>query len=94
MAPGEFSSGNSWLTDESIHEQAKDMWRQMHKEQRNSYGEDYFETAVRSLERFTTPQVSMNQWQELYGLTCFGQVNSKNVLFITNMNIINYFFIL
>lgn len=56
VAPGEFSSGNTWLTDDSIRDQARDMWKQLHKEQRNSYGEDYFESAVRSLEKFSKPQ--------------------------------------
>lgn len=29
------------------------MWKQLSEEQRHSYGEDYFEAALRSLEKFT-----------------------------------------
>lgn len=57
VAPGEYTTGNSWLSDEKIREQARDMWAQLCQEQRNAYGEDYFETAVRSLEKYTKSQV-------------------------------------
>lgn len=57
VAPGEYTTGNSWLTDQKIREQARDMWAQLCQEQRNEYGEDYFETAVRSLEKYTKSQV-------------------------------------
>ncbi|KAJ3630113.1 hypothetical protein Zmor_027057, partial [Zophobas morio] len=50
VAPGEFTAGNSWLSDQVILEQARDMWAQLCQEQRIEYGKDYFETAVRSLE--------------------------------------------
>lgn len=29
------------------------MWKQLSEEQRHSYGEDYFEAALRSLEKYT-----------------------------------------
>lgn len=57
VAAGEYTSGNSWLSDETIVEQAKEMWAQLCSEQRTSYGKDYFETAIRSLEKYTKPQV-------------------------------------
>ncbi|KAF7287974.1 D-beta-hydroxybutyrate dehydrogenase, mitochondrial [Rhynchophorus ferrugineus] len=53
VAPGEITSGNTWISDEIIIGQAKDMWRQMCQEQRLEYGEKYFETAVRSLEKYS-----------------------------------------
>ncbi|XP_017768973.1 PREDICTED: D-beta-hydroxybutyrate dehydrogenase, mitochondrial [Nicrophorus vespilloides] len=56
VAPGEFTSGSTWLTDEDMREQAIEMWSQLSQEQRSTYGEDYFETAVRSLEKFTKAQ--------------------------------------
>ncbi|KAJ8984264.1 hypothetical protein NQ317_007497, partial [Molorchus minor] len=58
VAPGEFTAGSSWLSDETIVEQAKEMWRQLCQEQRTEYGEDYFERAIRSLEKYTKSQVS------------------------------------
>lgn len=33
--------------------QAKIMWAQLSEEQKQSYGEDYFENALRSLEKYT-----------------------------------------
>ncbi|CAH0553737.1 unnamed protein product [Brassicogethes aeneus] len=56
VAAGEYTSGSSWLTDETIFEQAKEMWDSLGSEQRTSYGKDYFETALRSLEKYTKPQ--------------------------------------
>lgn len=53
VAPGEYSSGSSWLTEEGIREQAREMWENLMEEQRLEYGEDYFEAAVRSLEKYT-----------------------------------------
>ncbi|XP_018322269.1 D-beta-hydroxybutyrate dehydrogenase, mitochondrial [Agrilus planipennis] len=53
VAPGEYTAGSSWLSDDDIRDQAQEMWLQLCHEQRKSYGEDYFETAVRSLEKFT-----------------------------------------
>lgn len=58
VAPGEFTAGNSWLSDQVILEQARDMWAQLCQEQKIEYGKDYFETAVRSLEaKYTKCQV-------------------------------------
>lgn len=57
VAPGEFTSGSSWLSDEDLWEQARDMWGQMSQEQKQIYGEDYFERAVRSLEKYTKSPV-------------------------------------
>ncbi|CAH1173673.1 unnamed protein product [Phaedon cochleariae] len=56
VAPGELTSGSSWLSDETILAQAKDMWKQLCQEQRTEYGEDYFEKALRSLEKYTQSQ--------------------------------------
>lgn len=56
VAPGEFTTGSSWLSDDTILQQAKDMWKQLCQEQRTEYGEDYFEKAVRSLEKYTKTQ--------------------------------------
>jgi len=53
VAAGEFSAGAAWLSDEAMIEQAKGMWKQLSEEQRHSYGEDYFEAALRSLEKYT-----------------------------------------
>ncbi|XP_050309202.1 D-beta-hydroxybutyrate dehydrogenase, mitochondrial [Anthonomus grandis grandis] len=53
VAPGEMTSGNTWVSDELIFSQAKEMWKQMCTEQRLEYGEKYFETAVRSLEKYS-----------------------------------------
>lgn len=58
VAPGEFTAGNSWISDDVILKQAKNMWAQLCQEQRFEYGKDYFETAVRSLEtKYTKCQV-------------------------------------
>nr|CAI5859872.1 unnamed protein product [Callosobruchus analis] len=56
VAPGEFTSGSSWLSDDVILQQAKEMWKQLCQEQRTEYGEDYFEKAIRSLEKYTKNQ--------------------------------------
>lgn len=53
IATGEFSAGNAWLDDSSLLDQAKFMWSSLSDEQRRSYGEDHFETAIRSLEKYT-----------------------------------------
>lgn len=57
VAPGEYTSGTSWLTDDHIRNQAREMWEQLCEEQRKAYGEEYFETAVRSLEKYTKAKV-------------------------------------
>jgi len=56
VAPGEYSSGSSWLSDESMRDQAREMWEQLMEEQRKEYGDEYFEAAIRSLEKFTKTQ--------------------------------------
>ncbi|XP_056647611.1 D-beta-hydroxybutyrate dehydrogenase, mitochondrial [Diorhabda carinulata] len=56
VAPGELTSGSSWLSDQHIIDQAKDMWKQLGQEQKSEYGEHYFETALRSLEKHTKAQ--------------------------------------
>ncbi|KAH1027356.1 hypothetical protein HUJ05_000884 [Dendroctonus ponderosae] len=53
VAPGELTSGNTWVSDQIILSQAKDMWKQLCQEQRLEYGEKYFETAIRSLEKYS-----------------------------------------
>lgn len=58
VAPGEYTTGNSWLDDDAIRNQARDMWAQLCQEQRDEYGEEYFEAALRSLEKYTKSQVS------------------------------------
>lgn len=53
ICASEFSSGNAWLDDSKMMDQAKAMWEQLSEEQKSAYGEDYFETAIRSLENYT-----------------------------------------
>ncbi|XP_066140912.1 D-beta-hydroxybutyrate dehydrogenase, mitochondrial [Euwallacea fornicatus] len=53
VAPGELTSGNTWVSDQIILNQAKDMWKQLCQEQKLEYGEKYFETAIRSLEKYS-----------------------------------------
>lgn len=57
VAPGEYSSGSSWMSDEGIKDQAREMWEQLMEEQRKDYGEEYFEAAMRSLEKYTKDKV-------------------------------------
>lgn len=59
MAPGELTSGNTWVSDQLILSQAKDMWKQLCQEQKLEYGEKYFETAIRSLEKYSKSPVSL-----------------------------------
>lgn len=59
VAPGEFTSCSSWVTDELLLDEAREMWARLCKEQKREYGERYFETAVRSLEKYTKAQVSV-----------------------------------
>lgn len=66
VAPGEHTAGNSWLSDDAIVEQARDMWSQLCQEQKNEYGDDYFETAIRSLEKYTRTGVSFTQLIGIY----------------------------
>ncbi|XP_062561930.1 D-beta-hydroxybutyrate dehydrogenase, mitochondrial [Armigeres subalbatus] len=53
VCASEFSSGDAWLDDSKMMDQAKAMWEQLSDEQKSVYGEDYFETAIRSLEKYT-----------------------------------------
>lgn len=87
VAPSEYSTGNAWLSDEQIREQAKDMWRQLHKEQRHAYGEDYFESAIRSLEKYSKPHVII--------FVCFllirVQSNQNNIKYLQTTIIKKYY---
>lgn len=60
VAPGEHSAVSSWLNDNNLLEQARDMWQRLAQEQRQDYGEEYFEAAIRSLEKYTKPQVNQD----------------------------------
>lgn len=53
VAPGEYTTGNAWLSEETLLTQAKEMWNLLSEEQKGAYGEDYFETTIRSLEKYT-----------------------------------------
>ncbi|XP_077283595.1 D-beta-hydroxybutyrate dehydrogenase, mitochondrial [Arctopsyche grandis] len=53
VAPGEHTSGTAWLSDATLVEQARDMWRMLSDEQKGVYDEDYFEKSLRSLEKYT-----------------------------------------
>lgn len=74
VAPGEYSSGSYWLTEEGIREQAREMWEQLMEEQRLEYGEEHFEAAVRSLEKYTKSKVS---W---FGKSFFFLTSSKHYI--------------
>ncbi|XP_041783079.1 D-beta-hydroxybutyrate dehydrogenase, mitochondrial [Anopheles merus] len=52
VCASELTAGDAWLNDEDMREQAKTMWSLLSDEQKNTYGEDYFEQAIRSLEPF------------------------------------------
>lgn len=53
VEPGDYTTGNTWLTDQELLSQARHMWKSMSDEVRAEYGEDYFEKTVRSLETYT-----------------------------------------
>ncbi|KAL5288214.1 BDH1 family protein [Megaselia abdita] len=53
VAAGEFSPGNAWLTEDNLRQQAKEMWNQLNDEQKKSYGEDYYEAAMTSCEKYS-----------------------------------------
>ncbi|XP_055534981.1 D-beta-hydroxybutyrate dehydrogenase, mitochondrial [Wyeomyia smithii] len=53
ICASEFASGNAWLDDKTMLDQAKAMWELLSDEQKSEYGEDYFEQAIRSLEKYT-----------------------------------------
>ncbi|XP_035786157.1 D-beta-hydroxybutyrate dehydrogenase, mitochondrial-like [Anopheles albimanus] len=52
ICASEFAAGNAWLDDKEMREQAREMWALLSEEQKEAYGEDYFEQAIRSLEPF------------------------------------------
>ncbi|GLV31812.1 uncharacterized protein CBL_07572 [Carabus blaptoides fortunei] len=56
VAPGEYTTGTAWIRENDMLEQSKEMWHQLCQEQRQEYGEEYFETAIRSLEKYTKSQ--------------------------------------
>lgn len=58
VAAGEYTTGSAWLSEEKLLEQARDMWKRLSDEQKGAYGEDYFENALRSLEKYTKSAVS------------------------------------
>uniref|UniRef100_A0A7G3AFF8 Putative d-beta-hydroxybutyrate dehydrogenase n=1 Tax=Lutzomyia longipalpis TaxID=7200 RepID=A0A7G3AFF8_LUTLO len=53
VAAGEYVTGTSWLNDKLLMEQASQMWARLSDEQRKVYGKEYFENAIRSLEKYT-----------------------------------------
>ncbi|XP_023164926.1 D-beta-hydroxybutyrate dehydrogenase, mitochondrial [Drosophila hydei] len=53
VAAGEFAPGNGWLNDTELREQAKQMWNQLSSEQKKTYGEDYYEAAMTSVEKYS-----------------------------------------
>uniref|UniRef100_A0A4Y0BPA9 Uncharacterized protein n=1 Tax=Anopheles funestus TaxID=62324 RepID=A0A4Y0BPA9_ANOFN len=52
VCASELTAGDAWLDDKDMRDQAKTMWGLLSEEQKNTYGEDYFEQAIRSLEPF------------------------------------------
>ncbi|XP_055631365.1 D-beta-hydroxybutyrate dehydrogenase, mitochondrial [Toxorhynchites rutilus septentrionalis] len=56
ICAGEFTAGNAWLDDQTMLEQSKAMWELMSDEQKITYGEEYFEQAIRSMERYITTE--------------------------------------
>lgn len=60
MAAGEYTTGSAWLSEEKLLEQARDMWKRLSDEQKGAYGEDYFEQALRGLEKYTKSAVSIS----------------------------------
>jgi len=59
VAAGEFASGTAWLSESSMLEQARNMWSQLSAEQKTNYGEEYFENALRSLEKYTEKEADL-----------------------------------
>ncbi|XP_037941536.1 D-beta-hydroxybutyrate dehydrogenase, mitochondrial-like [Teleopsis dalmanni] len=53
VAAGEFAPGNSWLNETDLREQAKEMWSQLTAEQKKTYGEDYYEAAMSSVDKYS-----------------------------------------
>lgn len=54
VCASEFTAGSAWLDDQTMLDQSKAMWELMSDEQKITYGEDYFEQAIRSMEKYTT----------------------------------------
>lgn len=52
VAAGEFSAGNGWLNESELRQQAREMWEQLTEEQKKTYGEDYYEAAMTSMEKY------------------------------------------
>uniref|UniRef100_A0A1B0BUD6 D-beta-hydroxybutyrate dehydrogenase, mitochondrial n=1 Tax=Glossina palpalis gambiensis TaxID=67801 RepID=A0A1B0BUD6_9MUSC len=53
VAAGEFSPGNAWLNETELREQAKEMWSKLSTEQKKTYGEDYYEAAMTSVDKYS-----------------------------------------
>uniref|UniRef100_D3TMP5 Putative dehydrogenase n=1 Tax=Glossina morsitans morsitans TaxID=37546 RepID=D3TMP5_GLOMM len=53
VAAGEFSPGNAWLNETELREQAKEMWSKLSAEQKKTYGEDYYEAAMTSVDKYS-----------------------------------------
>ncbi|XP_017033152.1 D-beta-hydroxybutyrate dehydrogenase, mitochondrial [Drosophila kikkawai] len=53
VAAGEFSPGNGWLNETELRDQAKQMWNALSSEQKKTYGEDYYEAAMTSVEKYS-----------------------------------------
>lgn len=53
VAAGEFTPGNGWLNETELREQAKQMWSQLTYEQKKTYGEEYYEAAMTSIEKYS-----------------------------------------
>ncbi|XP_017150513.1 D-beta-hydroxybutyrate dehydrogenase, mitochondrial [Drosophila miranda] len=53
VAAGEFAPGNGWLNETELRDQAKQMWNQLSSEQKKTYGEDYYEAAMTSVEKYS-----------------------------------------
>lgn len=53
VAAGEFAPGNGWLNETELRDQAKQMWIQLSSEQKKTYGEDYYEAAMTSVEKYS-----------------------------------------
>lgn len=51
VSAGEFSRGNTWLSETELRDQAREMWSQLSDEQKKTYGEDYYEAAMTSIEK-------------------------------------------
>lgn len=53
VAAGEFTPGNGWLNETELRQGAKEMWEQLTEEQKKTYGEDYYEAAMTSMEKYS-----------------------------------------